>query len=185
MTNPAAHGFSQILYEFSSASANNGSAFEGLAATWGFNDPDANASPPGPVSPYFDIVTGLVMLISRFVPIIAPVALAGSLALKKPTPFTVGHAAHRHASRSGCSCSERSCWSAPCCSCPRRCWGRWPNTSARIPFGELRLPGGRGREACGRDTPQTSQSPRRTGTFPRICAKCVRDDPHRIHGRVK
>ena len=90
MTNPAAHGFSQVLYGFSSASANNGSAFAGLASVWGFNDPAANPSLPGPASPYFDIVAGMVMLISRFVPIVAPVALAGSLALKKPTPFTVG-----------------------------------------------------------------------------------------------
>ena len=89
-TNPAAHGLSQVLYGFSSASANNGSAFAGLASVWGLNDPAANPSLPGPASPYFDIVAGLVMLISRFVPIIAPVALAGGLALKKPTPFTVG-----------------------------------------------------------------------------------------------
>ena len=90
MTNPGAHGFSQVLYGFSSASANNGSAFAGMASVWGLNDPAANPSLPGPSSPYFDIVSGVVMLISRFVPIIAPVALAGSLALKKPTPFTVG-----------------------------------------------------------------------------------------------
>ena len=44
----------------------------------------------GPLARTWDIATGMVMLISRFVPIIAPVALAGSLALKKPTPFTVG-----------------------------------------------------------------------------------------------
>jgi K+-transporting ATPase ATPase A chain len=88
--NPGAHGFSEILYEFSSASANNGSGFEGLGDTWGFNDKDANPSPPAPESPYWDIATGLVMLISRFIPIIAPIALAASLAKKKPTPFTAG-----------------------------------------------------------------------------------------------
>ncbi len=84
--NPGAHGFSEILYEFSSASANNGSGFEGLADTYGFND---NAT-PGPYSPHWDIATGLVMVISRFVPIIAPLAIAGSLAAKKRTPFTAG-----------------------------------------------------------------------------------------------
>jgi K+-transporting ATPase ATPase A chain len=89
-TNPGAHGFAQILYEFSSASANNGSGFEGLSDTWGFNEPDKNPSPPAPYSPYWDIATGLVMLLGRFVPIVAPLALASSLALKKPTPFTVG-----------------------------------------------------------------------------------------------
>jgi K+-transporting ATPase ATPase A chain len=87
--NPGPHGFSEILYEFSSASANNGSEFGGLQQTWGFNEIDEK-SPPAPYSPYWDIATGLVMLISRFLPIIAPVALAGSLALKKPTPFTAG-----------------------------------------------------------------------------------------------
>jgi K+-transporting ATPase ATPase A chain len=84
--NPGAHGFSEILYEFSSSSANNGSGFEGLADTYGLND----NKEPAPYSPYWDIATGLVMLISRFIPIIAPLALAGSLAAKKRTPFTTG-----------------------------------------------------------------------------------------------
>jgi K+-transporting ATPase ATPase A chain len=88
--NPAAHGFSEILYEFSSASANNGSGFEGLGDTYGFNDAKANPWPPAPYAPHWDIACGLVMLICRFVPIIAPLALAGSLAAKKPTPFTTG-----------------------------------------------------------------------------------------------
>jgi K+-transporting ATPase ATPase A chain len=88
--NPAAHGFSEILYEFSSASANNGSGFEGLSDTWGLNNPEANPNPPAPYSPMWDIATGLVMLLSRFIPIIAPIALAAGLAAKKPTPFTVG-----------------------------------------------------------------------------------------------
>jgi len=85
-TNPGAHGFSQVLYEFSSASANNGSGFEGLADTYGFNN---NPEPP-PYAPAWDIATGLVILIGRFVPIIAPLALAGSLAAKKRCPFTTG-----------------------------------------------------------------------------------------------
>jgi K+-transporting ATPase ATPase A chain len=88
--NPGAHGFSELLYEFSSSSANNGSGFEGLADTWGFNDPAKNPSTPAPYSPHWDIACGLVMLISRFIPIIAPLAIAGSLAAKKPTPFTTG-----------------------------------------------------------------------------------------------
>jgi K+-transporting ATPase ATPase A chain len=88
--NPGAHGFSEILYEFSSASANNGSGFEGLQDTWGFNDPRANNSPPAPYSMHWDIATGLVMLLGRFVPLLAALAFAGSLAVKKPTPFTVG-----------------------------------------------------------------------------------------------
>jgi len=88
--NPAAHGFSEVLYEFTSASANNGSGFEGLGDTWGFNRPDDNPTPPAPYSRPWDIVCGLVMLVSRFVPIIAPMAFAASLASKKPTPVTVG-----------------------------------------------------------------------------------------------
>jgi K+-transporting ATPase ATPase A chain len=84
--NPGAHGFSEVLYEFSSASANNGSGFEGLNDTYGFNtNPD-----PAPYSPHWDIATSLVMLLGRFIPIIAPLALAGSLAVKKQTPFTSG-----------------------------------------------------------------------------------------------
>ncbi len=88
--NPGAHGYSEILYEFASASANNGSGFEGLGDTHGFNDAKANLSAPAPFAPYWDIATGLVMLLGRFIPIIAPIALAGSLAAKKQTPFTAG-----------------------------------------------------------------------------------------------
>jgi K+-transporting ATPase ATPase A chain len=88
--NPGAHGFSEIVYEFSSASANNGSGFEGLGDTFGFNKAQDNPSPPAPASIPWDIACGLVMLVSRFVPILAPMALVGSLAAKKPTPFTVG-----------------------------------------------------------------------------------------------
>jgi K+-transporting ATPase ATPase A chain len=85
-SNPGPHGFSQILYEFSSSSANNGSGFEGLGDTWGFND----NKEPAPYSRPWDIATGLVMLLGRFIPIVAPIALAGSLAAKKRTPFTSG-----------------------------------------------------------------------------------------------
>jgi K+-transporting ATPase ATPase A chain len=84
--NPGAHGFSEVLYEFSSASANNGSGFEGLGDTYGYYDNQT----PAPYSPHWDIVTGLVMLIGRYIPIIAPIALAASLAAKKVTPFTAG-----------------------------------------------------------------------------------------------
>jgi K+-transporting ATPase ATPase A chain len=84
--NQGAHGFSEMLYEFSSASANNGSGFEGLQDTWGFYDnPDRPA-----YAQWWDIATGIVMLVSRFIPIIAPIALAAGLAKKKLTPYTVG-----------------------------------------------------------------------------------------------
>jgi len=88
--NPGAHGFTEILYEFTSAAANNGSGFEGLADTHGFVEEKANASAPAKWAFPWDIATGLVMMICRFVPIIAPIAFAASLARKKPTPFTAG-----------------------------------------------------------------------------------------------
>jgi len=89
-SNPGPHGLSEVLYEFSSASANNGSEFGGLQQTWGANRPEDNSTLPAPYSPHWDIATGVVMLFSRFLPIIAPIAFAASLGVKKPTPFTVG-----------------------------------------------------------------------------------------------
>jgi K+-transporting ATPase ATPase A chain len=72
--NSGSHGFSEILYEFTSAAANNGSGFEGLGD---------NTVP-------WNIATGIVMLIGRYVPIILPLAIAGSLAEKKTVPETSG-----------------------------------------------------------------------------------------------
>jgi K+-transporting ATPase ATPase A chain len=86
VSNPGAHGFSQMLYQFSSASANNGSAFDGLGVTYGFAHgltPVLNAIP-------WDIATGLVMLFSRFLPIIAPLAMAAYLGAKKASPAGLG-----------------------------------------------------------------------------------------------
>jgi K+-transporting ATPase ATPase A chain len=89
-SNPGAHGFTQVLYEFSSASAGNGSGMEGLGDTWGFNDPKLNPTPPAPYSVHWDVAAGLVMLLSRFLPILCALALAGSLATKPAVPPTVG-----------------------------------------------------------------------------------------------
>ncbi|MDP4154024.1 MAG: potassium-transporting ATPase subunit KdpA [Bacillota bacterium] len=86
ISNPGAHGFSQILYQFSSASANNGSAFDGLGVTYGFyNNPN-----PAPEAIAWDIATGLVIIFSRFLPIIAPIAMAAFLGAKKTSPFGMG-----------------------------------------------------------------------------------------------
>ena len=74
----------------SPAGANNGSGFEGLGDTHGFNDPKKNLSTPAPYAPHWDLATGLVMLLGRFIPILAPLALAGSLAAKKRVPLTSG-----------------------------------------------------------------------------------------------
>ncbi|HJW31427.1 MAG TPA: potassium-transporting ATPase subunit KdpA, partial [Saprospiraceae bacterium] len=74
LNNPGYHGFSEMLYEYTSSSANNGSGFEGLG--------DAN--------PFWNITCGMVMLLSRFLPIIGPVAIAGILARKKFIPESAG-----------------------------------------------------------------------------------------------
>ena len=86
----SAHGFSETLYQFSSCAANNGSGFEGLGDTWGFNKPSANPSPPGPGSPFLDVGTSITLLLGRLIPVVAPLALCGGLAFKKPTPHTSG-----------------------------------------------------------------------------------------------
>jgi K+-transporting ATPase ATPase A chain len=74
LNNTGAHGFSEILYEFSSAAANNGSGFEGL----------------GDNTPAWNIATGLVMLIARFLPIVVPLAIVGSLMAKRRSAESVG-----------------------------------------------------------------------------------------------
>jgi K+-transporting ATPase ATPase A chain len=84
--NPGAHGFSEIVYQYSSASANNGSAFDGLGVTYGLN---ANPNPAPQAVPW-DIGTALVMLFSRYLPIIAPIAMAFYLGRKKVAPVTLG-----------------------------------------------------------------------------------------------
>ena len=86
VSNPGAHGFSQILYNFSSASANNGSAFDGLSVAYGLvSNPN-----PAPTAIPWNIAAGLVMLFSRYLPIIAPMAMAAYLGAKKTSPFGLG-----------------------------------------------------------------------------------------------
>lgn len=74
LNNPGYHGFSEMLYEFTSSGANNGSGFEGL----------------GDNTPFWNIACGTVMLLARYLPIIGPVAIAGSLAAKKYVPESAG-----------------------------------------------------------------------------------------------
>lgn len=74
LANPSFHGFSEMLYEITSSAANNGSGFEGL----------------GDATPFWNIVCGLCMLFGRFIPIIGPLAIAGSLASKKYIPESAG-----------------------------------------------------------------------------------------------
>lgn len=74
LNNPGFHGFSEMLYEMTSANANNGSGFEGL----------------GDNNPFWNISTGIVLLLGRFIPIIGPVAIAGLLAGKRYIPESAG-----------------------------------------------------------------------------------------------
>jgi K+-transporting ATPase ATPase A chain len=74
IANPGAHGFSEILYAFSSAGNNNGSAFGGLSVN----------------TPFYNVALGIAMWVGRFWPIVAALAIAGSLAAKKRVPVTEG-----------------------------------------------------------------------------------------------
>jgi K+-transporting ATPase ATPase A chain len=72
--NAGPHGLAELLYAYSSATANNGSAFGGITAN----------------TPWYDLTTGLAMLIGRFLFLLPLVAAAGSLAAKKRVPVTSG-----------------------------------------------------------------------------------------------
>jgi K+-transporting ATPase ATPase A chain len=72
--NPGAHGFSEILYLYSSSTGNNGSAFAGIAAN----------------TPYYNVTGGFAMFIGRFLMIVPLLAVAGSLAAKKRVPPSLG-----------------------------------------------------------------------------------------------
>jgi K+-transporting ATPase ATPase A chain len=74
LNNPSHHGFSEMLYEFTSANANNGSGFEGLG--------DNNI--------FWNVTTGIVLILARFIPIIGPIAIVGLLANKKFIPESAG-----------------------------------------------------------------------------------------------
>ncbi|MFJ6662131.1 potassium-transporting ATPase subunit KdpA [Streptomyces sp. NPDC091377] len=74
LTNSGAHGFSEILYAYTSAANNNGSAFAGLNAD----------------TQWFNTTLGIAMLLGRFLPMVFVLALAGSLAEQKPVPVTAG-----------------------------------------------------------------------------------------------
>ncbi|MEU8204907.1 potassium-transporting ATPase subunit KdpA [Streptosporangium sp. NPDC049046] len=74
MLNGGPHGFSEVLYAFTSASNNNGSAFGGLSAN----------------TPWYDVTLGLCMAFGRFLPIVFVLALAGSLAGQAPVPVSAG-----------------------------------------------------------------------------------------------
>jgi K+-transporting ATPase ATPase A chain len=74
LNNPGYHGFTEMLYQYTSVNANNGSGYEGLA--------DNNI--------WWNVSTGFVLLLGRYIPIIGPVAIAGILANKKYIPESAG-----------------------------------------------------------------------------------------------
>lgn len=74
LNNPSFHGLSEMLYEFTSSAANNGSGFEGLTDN----------------TPFWNISTGIVLIVSRYLPIVGQVAIAGLLASKKFVPESAG-----------------------------------------------------------------------------------------------
>jgi K+-transporting ATPase ATPase A chain len=86
ISNNGPHGLTQMVFQYSSASANNGSAFDGLGVTYGLN----NNPNPAPEAVPWDIGSGLVMLFSRYLPIIAPIAMAFYLGRKKVAPASLG-----------------------------------------------------------------------------------------------
>ena len=107
LANDGAHGLSEVLYAYASAGNNNGSAFAGLTVT----------------SPFFQATLGLAMLVGRFVPILAVLALAGSLAAQKRVE--PGRAPCPPPGRcSGCWSAAPSSWSPRSRSSPPSPWAR-------------------------------------------------------------
>ena len=74
LNNPSFHGLSEMLYEYTSAAANNGSGFEGLSDN----------------TPFWNIMTGIALIMGRYFPIVGQVAIAGLLASKKFVPESAG-----------------------------------------------------------------------------------------------
>ena len=74
LNNPSFHGFSEMLYEYTSCAANNGSGFEGLSDN----------------TPFWNITCGIVLILGRYFPIVGQVAIAGLLASKKYIPESAG-----------------------------------------------------------------------------------------------
>ena len=74
LNNPSFHGLSEMLYEYTSAAANNGSGFEGVSDN----------------TPFWNIMTGIALIMGRYFPIVGQVAIAGLLASKKFVPESAG-----------------------------------------------------------------------------------------------
>jgi K+-transporting ATPase ATPase A chain len=79
ISNPGFHGLSQVIYEYASAAANNGSGFEGLAD-----------GQPTPTALWWNLSASFSLLAGRYIPIVALLLLADSLSHKQAVPITVG-----------------------------------------------------------------------------------------------
>jgi potassium-transporting ATPase potassium-binding subunit len=79
ISNPGFHGLAQVMYEYASATANNGSGFEGLAD-----------SQPAPTALWWNLSTCVSLLGGRYIPIVALLFLANGMSQKQPVPFTTG-----------------------------------------------------------------------------------------------
>jgi potassium-transporting ATPase potassium-binding subunit len=79
ISNPGFHGLAQVVYEYTSAAANNGSGFEGLAD-----------SQPVPTALWWNLSTSVSLLGGRYIPIVALLLLAEGMSRKQPVPFTTG-----------------------------------------------------------------------------------------------
>lgn len=77
ISNPGFHGLIQVVYEYASAAANNGSGFAGLGN-----------SQPAPTALWWNLTTALTLLLGRYIPFVAMLLLADSLYHKQPTPIT-------------------------------------------------------------------------------------------------
>ena len=92
--NPGPHGFAETLYAYTSQANNNGSAFAGYTA---FIQPNAPGNAGAVTITFANLLGGGAMLVGRFLPLLAALAVAGSLSGKRVAPAGRGHVPHRHA----------------------------------------------------------------------------------------
>ena len=107
------HGYSEVLYAFTTSAANNGSAFAGLNGN----------------TPWYNLATGIVILLGRYPPIIFMMAVAGSVAAKPTVPATRGTLRTDTLEVRRRFGSAPSWWSAHSRSSPRSCSDRSPSSS--------------------------------------------------------
>jgi K+-transporting ATPase ATPase A chain len=90
ISNPGFHGLAQVIYEYASAAANNGSGFEGLGDSQPSPFAIASGAAPTTTALWWNLSASFSLLAGRYVPIICLLLLADSMARKQPVPFTTG-----------------------------------------------------------------------------------------------